>query len=630
MWLWDSPKVLLDATARAELFAFCTCQGIDALWMQVALERERAADGTPVLQHAAAWRTLLREAHAAGLTVEALEGAPIYALKTHHAEALAVVDAVIAFSRGAADNDGFDGLHFDIEPHGLYRWRFPEPREALATGLVEVALESSTRLRAAGLRFGVALPHWLQVTDEKTGEPLGVVTWDRTRQSAAYHLIDRLDYVAIMSYRDRTTGPNGVVAIASDLLAHAAAPGRARVYLGLETAADSERVWFVTGEPRERMLARMRARGEDPDELEPIDGFRRSIADDGTRLHLGLRVPTAVDLDAPALLGAMRQLAAATARRRPIRRPASWRQRCRSRSARSTSQATGGGSSRGRSPATGAALVRLPRGRDHPVRHHLRRAGAGRSRARDRRRRAARRQPAGLRRLRPARLRAPPAVPRAARLTRPRPRPQPRRRPRQPPRVPQPWRRGPRRPPRRARPRSPPATRAARSARRRAPAGPRCRQDRRPRLAGQPAADRQQRDHRQRQGDPEDQCEHEQPGQLADDDAERGEHRGAGAANTRAGDVDPREIGEHRRRQRPARDDGDGTGDGKRRHPRAGERDGGGHRADTDRGRRDRPDDQGDAQQRAVEAHAVRGEARGRSAGIDPSSRTAVRARARR
>jgi len=59
------------------------------------------------------------------------------------------------------------------------------------------------------------------------------------------------------------------------------------------------------------MLARMRARGENPDELEPIDGFRRSIADDGTRLHLGLRVPTAVDLDAPALLGAMRQLGAA-------------------------------------------------------------------------------------------------------------------------------------------------------------------------------------------------------------------------------------------------------------------------------------------------------------------------------
>ncbi len=311
MWLWDSPKVLLDAAARAELLAFCACQGIDALWMQVALERERGAGGTPVLQHAAAWRTLLREAHAAGLTVEALEGAPTYALKPHHGEALAVVDAVIAFSKAATDRDGFDGLHFDIEPHGLYRWRFPESRERMAAGLVEVALESSRRLRAAGLRCGVALPFWLQVKDEQTGEPLGVVTLERTRQSAAHHLIDRLDYVAIMSYRDRTTGPNGVIAIAGDLLSHAAAPGKARVYLGLETAADSERVWFVIGEARERTLAKMRARGEDPDELEPIAGFRRSITDDGTRLHLGLRIPAGTAPDAPALLGAMRELAAA-------------------------------------------------------------------------------------------------------------------------------------------------------------------------------------------------------------------------------------------------------------------------------------------------------------------------------
>src|SRR5262245_55975566 len=37
MWLWESPKVLLDARARADLLAFCACQGIDTLWMQVVL-----------------------------------------------------------------------------------------------------------------------------------------------------------------------------------------------------------------------------------------------------------------------------------------------------------------------------------------------------------------------------------------------------------------------------------------------------------------------------------------------------------------------------------------------------------------------------------------------------------------
>jgi hypothetical protein len=101
-----------------------------------------------------------------------------------------------------------------------------------------------------------------------------------------------------------------VVAIASDSAGARRVPGRARVYLGLETAADSERLVRHWRGAR-ATLAVLRARGEDPDELEPIDGFRRSIADDGTRLHLGLRVPAAVGLDAPALLGAMRQLAAA-------------------------------------------------------------------------------------------------------------------------------------------------------------------------------------------------------------------------------------------------------------------------------------------------------------------------------
>ena len=87
------------------------------------------------------------------------------------------------------------------------------------------------------------------------------------------------------------------------------APGKAKVYLGLETAADSERAWFAVGEARERALAKMRARGEDPDELEPISGFRRSITDDGTRLHHGLRVPAGTALDAPALAAAMSELA---------------------------------------------------------------------------------------------------------------------------------------------------------------------------------------------------------------------------------------------------------------------------------------------------------------------------------
>jgi hypothetical protein len=125
------------------------------------------------------------------MTVEALEGAPIYALARHHAEALAVVDAVIAFSRTAAGRDGFDGLHFDIEPHGLYRWRFPEPRERMATGLVEVAIESSKRLRPPACASASRSPSGCRSRRAERRADRRRHGEDAT--SAAYHLIDRLD-----------------------------------------------------------------------------------------------------------------------------------------------------------------------------------------------------------------------------------------------------------------------------------------------------------------------------------------------------------------------------------------------------------------------------------------------------
>jgi hypothetical protein len=69
-------------------------------------------------------------------------------------------------------------------------------------------------------------------------------------------------------------------------------------------------VRFVTGLPREQQLARMRAAGEDPDELAPIDGYRLSLVDDGTRLHVGVRVPDGEAMESPALLAVLRRLAA--------------------------------------------------------------------------------------------------------------------------------------------------------------------------------------------------------------------------------------------------------------------------------------------------------------------------------
>ena len=328
--------------------------------MQVALERERAADGTPVLQHAAAWRTLLREAHAAGLTVEALEGAPIYALKAHHAEALAVVDAVIAFSR---TRDRPRRLrrpalrHRAAQPLSLAL-----PRTARADGRPASSRSRWSRRSACAPRACASAsrsPTGCRSRDEQTGEPLGVVTWEKTRQSAAYHLIDRLDYVAVMSYRDRTTGPNGVVAIASDLLAHAAVPGRARVYLGSRprpTASASGSSPARRASGRWRRCGRA-ARIRTSSSRSTASGARSPTTGRGCTSGSGCPPRSAsTRRRCSARCGSSPPPTARLCHRRPTRRPARPRRRCRSRSARSTSQATGGGSSPRRSPArTGCA-----------------------------------------------------------------------------------------------------------------------------------------------------------------------------------------------------------------------------------------------------------------------------------
>ena len=356
MWLWDSPKVLLDAPARAELFAFCACQGIDTLWMQVAL-RARAGRG----RHAGA-------AARRGLARAAARG-PRRRPDGRGARGRAGLRAHGAPRRGARRRRRGDRVQQGAPPiatastactstssrTALYRWRFPESRERMATGLVEVALESAKRLRAAGLRFGVALPFWLQVHDEQTGEPLGVVTWqkhaavgrlppDRSPRLRRDHELPRSHDRPERRRRDRRR-PAG---------ARRARRARRASTSGLETAADSERVWFVD---------RRGARADAGEDAGARRGSRRARAD--RRLPAIGRRRRHAAAPRPAGAGRRRrstrrrcsarcaQLAApgTASPQSPSRRHARRRPRSRSRSARSTSQATGGGSSPRRLPA---------------------------------------------------------------------------------------------------------------------------------------------------------------------------------------------------------------------------------------------------------------------------------------
>lgn len=144
----------------------------------------------------------------AGITLDALGGEPAWT--TDHATAL-------GWARAAAATGLFRGLHVDVEPYLLPGW---QQRQAV---LVPRLLQLLDELARVGPPVELDVPFWLP-TVQVGG------------QNLADAVLDRVDGVTVMSYRNTATGGNSMLGVADDLLRRAgkaAKPAR----LGAETQA---------------------------------------------------------------------------------------------------------------------------------------------------------------------------------------------------------------------------------------------------------------------------------------------------------------------------------------------------------------------------------------------------------
>lgn len=209
LWVWDSPPILQDVSARQRFLEFCRERGVDIAWIQVA----RSPAGNR-LQHENGWRDLLRDAHRAGVNVHALDGDPSYALRQRHYVVLTLVDTIVRFNRDAPPDARFDGIHLDNEPYLLAGWELPVVRERLLAEYLELNARVQQAMRnEGGLEFGVDIPFW----------------WPSPE------ILDLVDNVAIMAYRNVADGNDGIVALARPLLEYGHRTA-ARVFVGVETS----------------------------------------------------------------------------------------------------------------------------------------------------------------------------------------------------------------------------------------------------------------------------------------------------------------------------------------------------------------------------------------------------------
>jgi len=195
MWCWNGSEIAGDPAREEAFLAFCTDVEVTAVFIDCvqALRSDR---------HQAV-RGLIERAHGESLRLLALYGAPTWALRDQHDEALAAVSAVLAFNQAGTRPQRFDGLQFDVEPYLIAD--FDEQHARILPQYLEMCrkIVGSVEAEAPDLEVGFAIPFWLDDEHPDVSE----VSWKGTVKPTTFHLVDLLgtlptSHVAVMAYRD--------------------------------------------------------------------------------------------------------------------------------------------------------------------------------------------------------------------------------------------------------------------------------------------------------------------------------------------------------------------------------------------------------------------------------------------
>jgi hypothetical protein len=327
LWVWNTPP-LFDTQHGEEadrFFAFCAQQKIAELYLASEFAPAGKADEAgSVLRDADGYRNFLARAHHEGMKVEALAGTPEWAVKENHPQALAAVEAILAFNRASSPEARFDGVHFDVEPYALVGYSDPAYQPQILTQFLEMIAQCSARTRAEnGFPFSCDVPAWFYPAGEADRVAM-TVAFNGQAKTVGEHLTDLLESVTIMDYTNQADGAGGIIARGLPALASAAAQER-RVVVGLETFLEPDTtVWFACGLPAEefrRRLATLDLRNQ-----LFFEGFRISVLSDNLNMHIGLAAPREMRAEQraaleTALANLARQLGAAADPGRYAARP---------------------------------------------------------------------------------------------------------------------------------------------------------------------------------------------------------------------------------------------------------------------------------------------------------------------
>lgn len=218
LWVWRS-EGYRTAEQRGELLDFCEQYGFNRLLVQVHLDRQ---GDQLAMRYPQAYRSLIVEAAARGIAVEALDGAKDMAMRENWPQTLQILDLILAFNDSLPDDAKLAGVHYDIEPYIMDEWKqSDEQRQQIMHDLLAFYVQARERIDAKGdgMTLACDIPFWY---DNKTtpGDNC-TIEFNGETKNLHEHIQDICDYIGIMSYRRHATGRNSVTAVVEKELAYA-------------------------------------------------------------------------------------------------------------------------------------------------------------------------------------------------------------------------------------------------------------------------------------------------------------------------------------------------------------------------------------------------------------------------
>ncbi len=211
LWLWHYTQ-LLDSRQRANVFTFAREHHVGTIYLESQL---LLTTSSPTLA------AIITEAATYNLRIELLFGNPQWAFRANHHIPISLARQAATFANSLSIPPL--GLHFDLEPYLLPEWT--TDRNSVANQYLDLLEALQAEVKDTVLILTVDIPFWFDAVP---------VTRNGTTRPLHEWVLERVDRVAVMAYRDHAQPPDGIIDLVYNEMATAASYGK-RVVIGVET-----------------------------------------------------------------------------------------------------------------------------------------------------------------------------------------------------------------------------------------------------------------------------------------------------------------------------------------------------------------------------------------------------------